>query len=520
MTTLTQLHKKFISALFEAPFLLRLFLSLLSGIGLSFIQAPFDLWFLLFPCFGLFYLLYASVDSKHRTFLLSFVFGLGYFITGLNWIGNALLVEGNDYKWAWPLAVIALPTLLALFTALFATIAHILFRKESLIGFIAFCVLLSVSEYVRGYAFTGFPWNLYGYGWASVFSMIQSLSLIGPYGLTLLTIIWGCSFGYILLPNAQRGMGLSITILSMAVIFEYGFFRLKDSDISYHESLLIHIVQPNINQAEKWRVEQFSNNFDKHIIMSSNVQKISRNVFIWPETALPPSFLNSMAVQERVNRVLRGNSILLSGALRIQSDTQTKTPSYHNSLVQFQGRQKQQPLYDKSHLVPFGEYIPFQEYIPLKPVVAFTGFKRGNGTQTIQIDNYPSVSPLICYEIIFAHQAVNKKQERPDYILTVTNDAWYGDSPGPYQHFQQARFRAIEQGIPVVRSANTGISGLVGPYGRVIKQTELMEDAIISVRLPVKTASKTYFNKLGDLPYLIFSLIFLCWAGYQVRRLR
>lgn len=519
MTAFNKVHEV-ISALFEAPFLLRLFLSLLSGVGLSFIQAPFDLWFLLFPCFGLFYLLYASASNKAQTFLIGFAFGLGYFISGLNWIGNALLVEGNDYKWVWPLAVIGLPTLLASFTALFATIAHMIFKKESFAGFIGFCILLSVSEYVRGYAFTGFPWNLYGYGWASVLPMIQSLSLIGPYGLTLFTIIWGCSIGYMLLPSAQRIAVVSITVLSLVLIFEYGVFRLKDSDVSYHEDLAVHIVQPNINQADKWLSEKLPQNFEQHIILSSDVEKAARNIFIWPETALPPSFLDSMAVKERLRNILQNNSILLSGALRVTSDKETKAVSYHNALMHFEAQKTPESLYSKSHLVPFGEYIPFQKYIPLKPVVAFTGFQKGNGTQTIEVDSYPSLSPLICYEIIFPHQAVNSNQARPDYILTVTNDAWYGDSPGPYQHFQQARFRAIEQGVPVVRSANTGISGLIDPYGRIIEETELMESGVITAKLPLKTTSTTYFSKLGDLPYLIFSLFFLCWAGYQLYRLR
>lgn len=501
--------EKFKSALVKAPFFYRLVLTLLSGITLSFTQAPYNIWPLLFLCFGVLYFLYAQTKTKQQAFLTGFIFALGYFVSGLNWIGNALLVEGNEYRWVWPLAVIALPTLLALFTALYVTISHILFRKDTLSGFMGFCALLTLSEWVRGYAFTGFPWNLYGYGWGNALSMLQSLSLIGPYGLTLLTVFWGCSIGLILTNASTKRSVAVITVLSLIAVYEFGIFRLAHSKQEIVKNTSIHIVQPNIAQADKWKSEKLVENFEQHIALSSIKKTTGTNIIIWPETALPPVFLQSTAVQERITTTLSQNSaILLTGALEVTHDDLSGAPLYHNALSLWKDQSTPKRLYSKSHLVPFGEYIPFQKYIPLDPVTNFSGFARGTGSQTIELGNGLFLSPLICYEIIFPHQAVNKNEPRPDFILTVTNDAWYGNSPGPHQHFMQARFRAIEQGLPVVRSANTGISGLIDPYGHIVKQTQLMQAASITAFLPTRTVQKTFYGMHGDKIFL--SLIALC----------
>lgn len=498
------------SALERAPFFFHLLLSLVSGVFLAFAQAPTYFWFLIFPCFGLFYLLHSFAVNKKRVFFLTFCFAIGYFVTGLNWIGNALLVEGNEYRWVWPIAVIALPTLLSSFTALFSTIGFILFRKGSLIHLIGLSLLLTASEFSRGYAFTGFPWNLYGYAWGNVLPIIQSLSIIGPYGLTFLTVLAGCSAGYLVLANAERKKILgSALIVTFAVLFVFGSIRLKN-DVQTNQDVLIHIVQPNIVQADKWKPEKLAENFEKHIELSFMTRVALRNIIVWPETAISPSFYSSPAVQQRMTTILNRNTVLLTGALAVTQEEGSEERSYHNSLALFDGLSAPLRLYSKSHLVPFGEYIPFQKYIPLKPVVSFVGFERGKGSTSIDIgEGFPLFSPLICYEIIFPHQAVDRDQPRPDFILTVTNDGWYGDSAGPYQHFEQARFRAIEQAIPVIRSANTGISGLIDPYGRVIEKAELLQEASISVFLPEKSAEATFYGRYSDKPLFILALLLL-----------
>lgn len=511
--TVAQKCNELTSALEKAPFFFHLLLAVLSGIFLAFAQAPTYFWFLLFPCFGLFYLLHSFAVNKKQVFILTFCFAVSYFVTGLNWIGNALLVEGNEYRWVWPIAVIALPTLLASFTALFSTIAFILFRKGNLIHLAGLSLLLTASEFARGYAFTGFPWNLYGYAWGNVLPIMQSLSIIGPYGLTFLTVSAGCSAGYLVMQNSESKKILASTLAAVAVVLlVFGFARLKTSNVQTNQDVLVHIVQPNIAQADKWKPAKLAQNFEKHIELSFMERTAQKNIIIWPETAIPPSFFHSVAVEQRMETILNKNTILLTGALAVTPEDGTKNLTYHNSLALFSGTDAPRRLYSKSHLVPLGEYIPFQKYIPLKPVVSFIGFERGKGSTSIDIGGgYPLFSPLICYEIIFPHQAVNRQQPRPDYILTVTNDGWYGDSAGPHQHFEQARFRAIEQGIPVVRSANTGISGLIDPYGRVIEKAELLQEASISAFLPVKTDRATFYAKYGDKPLFLLAVLLLAF---------
>jgi len=485
---------------------IKLLIALICGVALSFAQSPYGLWVLIFPCFGLFYWLYQSLEKKRTVFLLSFVFSIGYFIAGLNWIGNALLVEGNEFKWVWPLAVIALPTLLALFPALYLTINHLLLKK-ALPRFVGFCVFLAFSEWVRGYAFTGFPWNLYGYAPASNLKIAQSLSLFGPYGLTFLTIFWGASLAY---QGQCKKIIWAISLTSLIVIYGYGHLRLSQNPTQYNESYEFHLIQPNIAQAQKWESDYLRPNFNAHYSLSNRPRdENKRHIFIWPETAIPPILVHDPDVNNHIQSLVAENALLLSGTLTAEMGIDTNKPRYHNALSAWSAEKTGQRIYAKSHLVPFGEYIPFQQFIPLQTVTQFNGFSRGQGAQTVTIDGYPSFSPLICYEIIFPHKSISKAHPRPDYILNVTNDAWYGDSAGPRQHFQQARFRAIEQGIPVMRAANTGISGTIGAYGRMSATSDLLKIQTVKSKLPLKTASRTPYGKLGDAPFLSLLIMLL-----------
>lgn len=479
------------------------------GFILSFTQAPYDYWFLIFPIFSGLYYLYCQFETKISVFFGVFLFALAYFVAGLHWIGNALLVEGNEFKYMWPFAVIALPSLLSLFTAFSLLFAHVLTAKKTTLGFLVFCTFLALSEFVRGHIFTGFPWNLYGYTWLGLMPIAQISSIFGPYGLTFLTIIWGGIFGYVFL-NRQKSILLPVlTIISFIAAFTYGQSRLLNDNIVNIEDTFVRIVQPNIPQETKWNPDALSQNFIKHIELSKDIPTQKKTMLIWPETAIPPTIISSVTAKEKFQSILGDNIILLTGGLKVLPASANKSLEYHNAIIKLDGINKPEKIYSKSHLVPFGEYIPFQKYIPLKPVVSFSGFKRGNGETTIKIEDYPSFSPQICYEIIFPNRMVNKKEDKPDFILTVTNDAWYGDSAGPRQHFASARFRAIEQGIPVLRAANTGISGIIGPYGQVIKKLPLLQTGVIDGYIPKSLEKPTLFGQLGHLLFLLFTGIII-----------
>lgn len=511
--------------LITLSFFIQLGIIFLSGVGLSFIQAPYYQWFLIFPCFGALYFFYSTAKTSGQAFLLGFVFALGYFIFGLHWIGYALLVEGNEYRWAWPLAVLALPALLSLFTALYVAIAHILFpNKKSLSGFLGFCALLGLSEWVRGFAFTGFPWNLYGYGWAGVSEIAQSVSVIGSYGLTLLTILWGCALGFILVNDRVRQGTISLLLLSFIITLQFGLWRLSNADLEYHPNVQFHLIQPNIDQADKWKPELVGQHFETLLNLSIQSKLKSgspQDIFIWPETAIPNSLVESAAVQERLKNMLlyQAGDSLLSGALVVEKWLEGTRGigqyqrEYHNAILAWQGGDVvPHHIYSKSHLVPFGEYIPFQNHIPLAPIANLEGFTAGRGTQTLKPRGHElSFSPQICYEIIFPQSMVAKGMARPDYILTITNDGWYGNSAGPYQHFTQAQFRAIEQGIPVIRNANTGISGIISPYGRVIAFIPLLQKNVINAALP-QALPPSFYSLYGDVLFFLGLGALLLWA--------
>ncbi len=475
-------------------------------------QAPTYYLPLLFIGFSIFYFFYDACQNKRQCFATAFCFSLGYFAVGLYWIGNALLVEGNEaFLWVWPFAVIALPILLSLFPALYLTINHILFPKNNISRFLGFCVFIGLSEWVRGTAFTGFPWNLYGYTWLGFMPIAQTASLIGPYGLTLITILWASVLGYLLTPQKHidsKVIIASFAILTLSLSAFYGTERLTNTQITYQENIDIKIIQPNIHQANKWKNDKLVKNFETHIALSEeNANPDKRTIIIWPETAMPPAFINNAAVNERINVMIqKNNAILLSGALNIDSKAGNEQPLYHNALNFWSKFNNAERIYTKSHLVPFGEYIPFQGYIPFQAVASFGAFERGDGPQTIAIPEIPSFSPLICYESIFPHETVNN-QLTPEWLLVITNDGWYGDSPGPYQHLAQAQFRAIETGIPVIRAANTGVSAFINPLGETTQKADLMKKSILNGNLPKPTFLKTYYSVFKELPFLSIFLI-------------
>ena len=449
-------------------------------------MAPYNAWPVLILGFGVLYIAIARSEKHRHAFAYGWLFGFGYFVFGLYWIGNALLVEGNPYKWAWPLAVCGLPVLFAFYTALPAFLCRWFLDLKRWHGYIGFAVLLAGFEWLRGHLFTGFPWNLFGYTWIDFLEIAQLASLGGAYGLSLITVFWLSLLGFVLVVDGKVSKITlsSLVLVSVVAAYAYGYQRLSH-EVVFHENVAVKIVQPNIAQSEKWQREKMVENFKAILDMSryDGQESIEHTIIIWPETTIAPVFLNDPGWFQEIVRMLQSypqDAVLIAGALRYIPQEAT----YFNSILQINQNGDITDTYDKSHLVPFGEYIPYQEWIPLAPVVQFQGFEAGNGVKSVQTLNGLSYSPLVCYEIIFPKRAVSKT-ERPDFMVNATNDAWYGISPGPYQHFSQARFRAIEEGVPVIRAANTGISSAIDPYGRVVKQSQLFERGITISGLPV-----------------------------------
>lgn len=497
---------------------IRYILIFLSGAVMALAMPPTAWWPLSFVGLSSFYVLLAPVKGW-RGFLCGWLFGFGYFLAGLYWISNALLVPGNEFKWVWPLAIIGLPVGLAIFTGLAAWLITRCSILASWRGFTMFVTALLISEWLRGHILTGFPWNLYGYAWSGVLPMVQSVSLFGVYGLTLLTILW-CTlpgFLYVMKPQRKAVVGIILlSVTSMAGLYGWGALRLHNHQTEYRDDIIVRLVQPNIPQEDKWNSDRLVFNLKKTVDMSSLTPRPGKTmVIVWPETAISDFVMQDPNAADyiRTNLFNSGEKIFLAtGVLR--HGIQDNKPLYFNSLGIYGPELKELAAYDKSHLVPFGEYIPFQDKIPLNPFVNFGSFTPGTGITTQTVPGLPPFSGLICYEVIFPG-SVALTTPRPEWIINVTNDAWYGDSPGPYQHLVISQFRAVEEGLPLARSANTGISAIIDPFGRIITKFPYGTDSVQDQQLPV-AASLPPFAKWRDWP-LLFAVTIAFFVIFRTR---
>lgn len=470
----------------------KIILLFLAGSFSALSMAPANFWPALFLGLATLYIFVTPTKTPKKAAVLSFSFSFGYFTFSLSWIGNALLIEDNPYWWAWPLAVTGIPFILALFASLFTalykvTALRFIKQENSLPDFILFSSALAVADYARGHLFTGFPWNLYGYTWIDILPIAQVASLSNIYLLNTITIFWAMAIPFILLNPHKKLYTLLITA-SFILSYLYGLYHINEYKmLPTDKSVDIVIVQPNIKQSEKWKPEKRTENFLRLIEMSryesSDLINSGDTTFIiWPETAIAQDVLDSQGAMEEIGTMLRSypeEAFLITGALRREEN------DYYNSIITLNRNTEIIDTYDKGHLVPFGEYIPLDNIIKLAPIVGFTGFKKGK-SNTIRSVWGIYYAGLICYEAIFPGNT-NHGQEKPEFIINLTNDAWYGKSAGPYQHAVQARFRAIESGIPLVRSANTGISEIADSTGKVIERVELMKRKILhrKLRLPI-----------------------------------
>lgn len=469
----------------------------------AFAQPSLGLWPLMFFGAALFYFDLWQISQTDKNlgklpiktaFGKGWLFGFGYFLAGLYWISNALLVEGNDYIWAWPLALIGIPCLLSFFTAFSVVLGTRWAMFGNLRSFVAFIVSFFLFEWLRGHAFTGFPWNLYGYIWNSSLPLAQNASWLGIYGLSFITIFWVFLPGWLMITQNTR---LKYTLAALAItsfiaMAAWGTYRLSSNPITYNNDIQIKLVQANIPQAEKWNPSYTAINLHKHLDLSKALPQDSdkTTIIVWPETALADYVFKHPKAKAEIKAVLaeyRSPVYLVTGYIQVEEKVDGSR-AYKNSLIVIDQALNIIMSYDKHHLVPFGEYIPFQDKIPLAPVTNFTGLTKGTPPSEIALGSstIAHIIPLVCYEIIFPNLLKNAYKGEAIAAINVTNDSWYGNSSGPYQHLAKSRFRAIENNITVIRAANTGISAIIDPYGRIISMIALNETNAATQDLPVK----------------------------------
>lgn len=452
--------------------------------------------------------------------------GFGYFLVGLFWIGEAFLVEADTFGWLLPFAVTLMPAGLALFWAGAAAAAALLWRP-AFARLLVLALALALAEWLRGHVLTGFPWNVLGYALTWPLILMQGAGLLGIYGLTLVAVpVFAAPL--VLAADAAQGAdrrragmrALAIAGVPLLLLAAYGGARLATAPDGAVEGVRLRIVQPSVPQREKWRPDKQAEIFQDHLDLSRVDASGGRDDLagithlVWPEAAMPFLPLEHPEALKAIGDLLPDTAFLLTGALRREArEAGAGVQAYraYNSLMVLDGTGALHAVYDKTHLVPFGEFLPWQSTLEALGLEQLTrlrgGFTAGETPRpALAIPGLPAVGGLVCYEAIFPGVGAASR-ERPGLLVNVTNDGWFGNTTGPRQHFHQARVRAVEEGLTLVRAANNGISAIIDASGRVIVLLGINERGTIDSPLP-KAHSAPPYAVLGDLIFLLAGLLF------------
>ncbi len=497
-------------------------LALLLGVLLAAAMPPFYvLPGALVALTGFVWLLDGAATTR-RALLDGWAFGAGFSGAGLYWIANALLVDAAAFGWMVPFALLAIALGFGLFTAAAAMLARC--WRPGTDRIFAFAAAWLALEWLRSWILTGFPWNLLGSALGFLPEMIQTAAWGGPWLLSALVLVIALAPACAVRAAAARRRramagGLLLSLVVLAALFGLGLWRMSAFPTTYASDLTLRLVQPSINQADKWRSTLRDSHFATHIELSLSQSAVAPDLVIWPEAAIPWQLLADADQRARAGGVLAPGGYLLAGGVRFERDA-AGTPLPYNSLVVLDSDGDPVAFYDKRHLVPFGEYVPLRGLLPIdKLTPGAVDFVAGTGPEVLQLGKIPPFRALICYEVIFPGE-IQGDGPRPDWLLNITNDGWYGVSTGPYQHFQAARMRAVEQGLPLVRSANNGISGVVDPLGRVLAHLPLNAVGVLDAPLPAPLPGPTLYARLGDWTLLAVLFPLIVQLAWRLRCLR
>jgi apolipoprotein N-acyltransferase len=473
--------------------------------------APFEVFPLLLLGYAALVLLLDGADTVRRAAWIGWAFGFGQFLAGLYWVAYAFLVDSAGHAWQIPFVAMILPGGLALFFAA-ATAAAKYFWRSGPARIFILTAALSVAEWLRGHVLTGFPWNLAGYGWGASLAVMQSAALFGVYGLTVLTMLFGASLAEFFSRRGVRALPLAMTAL-FAILFLGGEARLMEKQDKDVDGVRLRIVQPNVAQVDKYKPDLIEPNWQRLLALSATPAKTPPTHIIWPEAAL---VTRSPYAREAIAGLTRDGRVLMTGAVRSEREASGERHFFNSFYLFADG--KPIATYDKFHLVPFGEYLPFEDFLArfgLTKVVGVAGdFSTGDGPHTVDVPGAPQMSPLICYEMLFPGEVVSDARAR--WMVNVTDDSWFGPWAGPEQHLLIARTRAIEQGLPVVRAANTGISAIIDSFGRVRMQLAIGRAGIIDSALPASIAP-TPFARSSDFGFWLLVLFCIAAAALAVK---
>lgn len=527
---LSRLYDRTVSLSRQRRVALAILLGALSALALP----PWHYVPLIIPAFtGLLWLLDAAAQSPRplrAAAVTAWLFGAGHFLVGVHWIAEPFLVDAARHGWLIPFALAGLAGGLALFPAATGLITIALARRFALVGIaraLAFAAVWVVFEWLRSWLFTGFPWNLTGYVWAATPEVMQAAAYAGIFGLSLMTVAAGAAPAALAGSGARAWIAVALlTIVVPAAVWSGGAMRLAgapaygpDDTVAMVPGVRLRIVQANIPQRRKWQADLRAGHLQRHIALSrqspARPSSLPPTHVIWPETAVPFFLANDDEARAVAARAAPRGGALITGAVRrgnVPGDGQ-----FWNAAHAITGDGRIVATYDKAHLVPFGEYVPLRGILPLDKLVPGQGdFSAGRGRQTLAVPGLPPVSPLICYEAIFPG-AVARQDARPGWLLNLTNDAWFGAFAGPQQHFAIAATRAVEEGLPLVRAANTGISAVIDPYGRPVAMLGLGVEGVIDSGLPRALPTLTPYAHWGNaLPAGLVGIVVLLVVALRI----
>ena len=446
------------------------------------------------------------------------------------WIGNALLVEAEEFAWAIPLAVTFVPAVLAVFWGAATALARLFWNGDARRLFmLAAC--FSLAEYARGHVATGLPWNAISYSAYFTPVLMQSASVVGIYGMTAFAVLVFSSAGAIVpgatKPAYGRRIMMVLAVLLVGLHVGYGVWRMPAGPSPVVDGVSLRLVQPAIDQRDKWEPGKEQEIFSRYLNLSTTATSDDKpglsgsTHLIWPESAFPFLLTERRDALAAISAMLPDETSLITGAVRVEpAATGNASGFVFNSVYVVDSEGEIAAAADKVHLVPFGEYLPFQELaesLGLQQLArANGGFEPGSSRKLISTDIGPAFLPMICYEIIFSGE-LGHENERPGWILNLTNDAWFGRTPGPYQHLRQAIVRGVEEGLPVIRVANSGISVVSDAHGRVIRKISLGERGVADSPLPVRL-ERPIFTLYGGWIVWILSAWFFAIGLFPLRK--
>ncbi len=489
--------------------------------------APLDLWpAAIVPMTTAVWLIDGAVGERRATRLAAAAvagwwWGFGFFLAGLWWLGAAFLVEADKFAWALPLGVIALPAGLAFFPALAFAFARLIWPHGG--GrILVLAVALAGSEWLRGHVLTGFPWNVYGMMLAGPGVLAQFASVAGLYGLTLVTVALAAAPATLgtAEPGLARWRAPALALLGLAGLAGYGAWRIPAQPAPQVAGVKLRLMQPNLPQDAKFNPRNGEAILNHYLALSDRatspatlgVQDVTH--LIWPESAFPFLLGRTPAALSRIAALLPPTAALITGAARAGEMLPGESrPPIYNAIQVVNDEGVIVASYDKAHLVPFGEYLPraLETLIRgagLSEFVAIPGgFSAAPRRTPLTVRGLPAAAALICYEVVFPGDVL-PDGPRPGFMLNLTNDGWFGQTSGPYQHLAQARLRAIEEGLPLVRVANTGISAVIDAHGRITASLPLGSEGVIDAGLP-RNGPATFYARFRDVAFAGLLLAFL-----------